>query len=77
MRNNQLGRRNVTPEIAAALRGIYYLSMKKGQGGTGANQHKQKDQNDTSADTAEQVAKELAAIAGVSHDTVAKVKGSK
>jgi hypothetical protein len=32
--------------------------MKKGQGGTGANQHKQKDQNDTSADTAEQVAKE-------------------
>ena len=57
---NQLGRRNVTPETATALRGIYYLSMKKGQGGDHGNQHTvPKDQNDTLPDsTAEQVAKE-------------------
>jgi hypothetical protein len=43
---NQLGRRNVTPETATALRGIYYLSMKKGQGGTGILMaEKEKNQN--------------------------------
>jgi hypothetical protein len=55
------GRRNVTPETATALRGIYYLSMKKGQGEHKGNQHTEleKDQNDTFPNsTAEQVAKE-------------------
>ena len=71
---NQLGRRNVTPETATALSGIYNLSMKKGQGGDhnpeGKNQHtenRSKDQNDTLTDsTAEQVAKET----GSSPETV-------
>jgi len=51
---NQLGRRNLTP----LLRGRRYNRAKKAQGGTGANQYKQKDQNDTSANTAKRLAKE-------------------
>jgi hypothetical protein len=63
---NQLGRRNVSADMAATLRGMLYNGRKKEQGGTGANQHAQKDQNDTSANTAEQVAAET----GVSPATV-------
>jgi len=55
---NQLGRRNLTPDQMSLLRGRRYNRAKKAQGGTGANQYKQKDQNDTSANTAKRLAKE-------------------
>ena len=46
------------PEWGDKLRGRRYNRAKKAQGGTGANQYKQKDQNDTSANTAKRLAKE-------------------
>ena len=46
------------PEWGDKLRGRRYNRAKKAQGGTGANQYKQKDQNDTSANTADRLAKE-------------------
>ena len=55
---NQLGRRNLTPDQMSLLRGRRYNRAKKAQGGTGANQYKQKGQNDTSANTADRLAKE-------------------
>jgi hypothetical protein len=37
--SNQRGRRNLTPEWAAYIRGETYLAEKQSQGGTGANRH--------------------------------------
>ena len=55
---NQLGRRNLTPDQMSLLRGRRYNRAKKAQGGTGANQYKQRGQNDPPAKTAELLAKE-------------------
>lgn len=63
---NQVGRRNVDPDTASMLRGLLYNGAKKQQGGTGANQHAQKDQSDTSANTAATIAKQT----GVSAPTI-------
>ena len=46
---NQLGRRNLTLDQRRLLRGERYNAQKKAQGGTGANQHKQRVQNAPSA----------------------------
>jgi N6-adenosine-specific RNA methylase IME4 len=62
---NQLGRRNLTPDQMRLLRGRRYNRQKRPQGGTGANQYMQKDQNDLSA-TADKLAKEH----GVSAPTI-------
>lgn len=59
--DNQLARRNVTEEQKAYLRGQRYITEKRAQGGTGANQHKsheQSVQNDQSANTADMLAAE-------------------
>ena len=64
--SNQLARRNLTPDQASLLRGRRYNRAKKAQGGTGANQHKQKDQIDPSARTAERLGKQH----GVSAPTI-------
>src|SRR5262249_48203383 len=37
--SNQRGRRNLTPEWTAYIRGETYLAEKQSQGGTGANRH--------------------------------------
>jgi hypothetical protein len=66
---NQLGRRNVSPDSASALRGRLYNVRKKSEGNpTGRNQHTEElDQNDpVPQSTAELVAKET----GVSTPTV-------
>ena len=63
---NQLGRRNLTPDQRSIMRGRRYNRTKKKQGGTGANQHVQKSQVDTSADTATALAEQH----GVSRATV-------
>ena len=63
---NQLGRRNLPPDVVSLIIGRRYRRTKKAQGGTGANQHTQKCQSDTSADTASLIAKE----SGVSRRTV-------
>lgn len=55
---NQLGRRNLTAEQASYLRGKRYQAEKREHGGTGANQHKQSYQNDSSAKTAVKLAEE-------------------
>lgn len=55
---NQLGRRNLTPDQAALLRGRRYNRLKRTQGGTGANQHKQSAQNAHSAKTASRLAQQ-------------------
>jgi hypothetical protein len=44
--------------VSADLRGKLYNGRKKARGGTGSNQHEQKDQNDPSANISEIVAKE-------------------
>lgn len=65
--DNQLGRRNLTADQFRFVLGRRYNREKKAQGGTGANQHKsQRDQIDTSAKTADRLAKEH----GVSAATV-------
>jgi hypothetical protein len=63
---NQLGRRNLSPKDFSLLVGQLYNQRKKAVGGTGANQHTQKGQNDPQPTTAEQVAVET----GVSPRTV-------
>jgi len=64
---NQLGRRNLSPDDYKLLVGMLYNQRKKSKGGTGSNQHTQKDQIDPSANsTAEAVATET----GVSPATV-------
>lgn len=70
---NQLGRRNVSPDTAAKLRGMLYISRKKSVGGDGSNQHtkEQCGQSGHIADeqkTREVVAKET----GVSPRTIAR-----
>lgn len=65
--NNQLGRRNLTPQQTMYLHGKRYEAEKRRQGGTGANQHtEQSDQNDHSAKTAERIASDV----GVSAPTI-------
>ncbi len=64
--DNQLGKRNLTPDQTALILGRKYNRTKKAQGGTGANQYEQRDQNDPSAKTADK----LAAQHGVSPATV-------
>jgi hypothetical protein len=68
---NQLGRRNVSPDVAADLRGRLYISRKRSVGGDGSNQHTEEQlcQSDTIANnetTAEIVARET----GVSAATI-------
>jgi N6-adenosine-specific RNA methylase IME4 len=63
---NQLGRRNLTTDQRSDLRGRRYNLTKQKQGGTGSNQHKQKSQSDTSADTATALAEQH----GVSRATI-------
>ena len=55
MIDNQLGRRNLTPQQQSYLRGKRYSQEKKAQGGTGANRHTalQSVQNDHSLKTAD------------------------
>ncbi len=69
MLENQLGRRNLTPEQIAYLRGKLYREEKKAQGGTGANQHEQTGQSDQSA-TATTTAERLANKFKVSEATI-------
>lgn len=59
--DNQLARRNCTEEQKAYLRGQRYITEKRVQGGTGANQHQGKEQsvhNEHSAKTADALAAE-------------------
>ena len=63
---NQLGRRNISPDAFRLLLGRRYNRMKKVQGGTGANQHKQKAQFEPFASTADKLAVEHS----VSRETV-------
>ena len=63
MINNQLSKRNVSPERQRYYRGLRYEFEKMSKGGTGANQHKQIGQNDP---TAKKLAKEY----GVSEPTI-------
>lgn len=63
--DNQLGRRNLTPDQFRLFLGKKYKREKREQGGTGANQHLQTGQNDHSA-----TAKRLAAQHGTSERTV-------
>jgi len=64
---NQLGRRNLSPDKASYCRGLIYNAIKKEQGGTGANQHVQSGQNVRSAmKTSQSVADEF----GVNEKTV-------
>ena len=42
--DNQLGRRNLSPQAISDLRGKMYLRTKKREGGDGSNQHKKKEQ---------------------------------
>jgi site-specific DNA-cytosine methylase len=59
MDKNQIGRRNLSPDMMSYIRGRMYNRIKKVQGGTGANQHKeQRGQNDPSAKTAEIIAQQ-------------------
>jgi len=64
---NQLGRRNLSPKDYTLLVGQLYNQRKKSQGGTGSNQHTQKDQIDPSANS---TAAAVAAETGVSPATV-------
>ena len=64
---NQLGRRNLSPDAFKLALGRRYNRTKKAQGGTGANQHKQKGQIDLSATN---TAAKLAAEHSVSEKTV-------
>jgi len=79
---NQLGRRNLTPDQFTLLLGRRYNRAKKAQGGTGANQHMQKDQIEPSASTAEKLAKEHGVSpatvkrAGQYADAIKKVDGA-
>lgn len=67
MDRNQIGRRNLSPDMMSYIRGRMYNRMKKVKGGTGANQYKEQiGQNDLSANTAEIIAKQT----GVSEKTV-------
>lgn len=66
MDQNQLGRRNLSPDAFKLHLGNRYNRTKKQQGGTGANQHEQSAQVDHSAKTSEKLAKEH----GVSEATV-------
>jgi hypothetical protein len=63
---NQLGRRNLSPDAFKLALGRRYNRMKKVQGGTGANQHKQKAQFEPFASTADKLAVEHS----VSRETV-------
>lgn len=64
---NQLGRRNLTPDQFKLFLGRKYNRLKKSQGGTGANQHNEQNrQNDGSAHTSNTLAGEH----GVSSRTV-------
>lgn len=68
---NQLGRRNVSPDVAARLRGMLYISRKKSVGEHTGNQHTDSEmyQNDTipnNQSTREIVAREV----GVSPATI-------
>lgn len=60
---NQLGRRNVSPDVASDLRGKLYLNRKKAHGDRGP---KKMDQNEPSFSTAEIIARET----GVSAATI-------
>jgi len=61
MIENQLARRNVTPEQRNYLIGKLYNEKKKEHGGTGANQHtvEQSRHNDDSAKTSEKIAQDF------------------
>jgi ParB-like chromosome segregation protein Spo0J len=63
MVNNQLGKRNVTEETKAYLRGLQYSHEKRNIGGTGANQHAEKS-------TQERTAEKLAESYQVSERTI-------
>lgn len=60
MIDNQLGRRNLSPQQQSYLRGKRYTQEKKTRGGTGANQFTSEEigQNVPSANTAEKLAKQ-------------------
>jgi hypothetical protein len=65
---NQLGRRNVSPDVAARLRGMLYISRKNNNGGDRRSQESEcKSCNQPSETTAEIVARET----GVSPRTIA------
>jgi ParB family chromosome partitioning protein len=68
--DNQLGRRNLTPESFAYYIGRKYDRAKKAQGGTGANQYVQSGQNVQSA-TADTIASEH----GIDEKTVRRNAG--
>lgn len=55
---NAAARRNLLPDQLSLIRGRVYNARKKHQGGTGANQHAQRDQSDPSAKTADHLAAE-------------------
>lgn len=65
---NQLGRRNLTPDQAALLRGRRYNRQKKEQGGTGANQYR--EQSGQNVHSAETTAQTMAEQYGVTERTI-------
>ena len=67
--DNQLARRNCTEEQKAYLRGQRYITEKRVQGGTGANQHQGKEQSVHSGHSAK-TAESLAAEYKVSEHTI-------
>src|SRR4051812_11072656 len=74
--DNQLGRRNLTPNQFAYFIGRKYERLKKAQGGTGANQYtddEQSDQNDHSAKP-EKTSQIIAGQHGISAPTVRRAE---
>jgi hypothetical protein len=69
---NQLGRRNVSPDVAADLRGRLYISRKKLVGGDGSNQHTEEQlcQSGTIPNNQESTAEIVARETGVSPRTI-------
>lgn len=77
MCQNQLGKRNLTEEQKTYLIGKEYEAQKRTQGGTGANQYKkvQTDQSDLSAKKESTTAEKIAAEHNVSYGAVVRANG--
>jgi len=65
---NQLGRRNVSPDVAARLRGKLYLSRKNGNGGDRKSEESVAQNEQLKTDTAELIAQQT----GVSRATIVR-----
>ena len=65
---NQLGRRNVSPDVAAKLRGMLYISRKKEHGGNRKTEESIAQNEQLKTDTAELIAQQT----GVSRATIVR-----